>query len=148
MKLSKATLSSIQRRNNHRYCSGFMTNNNGNINPNHSNRNAHQFQSHRTIVGIIPPLDRKIYNFSKTLMPPISQTEQTALGCVTIGFDRDIFSGSPSLQHLVETYQPKLSKEEQSFLDNQVSTLCSLLNDHNVSLRERLYEGSMGLYER
>jgi len=136
MIISKATLSSIQRRNNHRYCSGFMTNNNGNINSNHPNHNAHRYQSHRTIVGLIPPLDRKIYNFSKTLMPPISQTEQTALGCGTIGFDRDIFSGSPSLQHLVETYQPKLSKEEQSFLDNQVSTLCSLLNDHNVSLRK------------
>ena len=27
-----------------------------------------------------------------------------------------------------------LSEEEQSFLDNQVSTLCSLLNDHDVSI--------------
>jgi len=69
-------------------------------------------------------------------MPPISATEQTALGCGTIGFDRDIFSGSPSLQHLVDTYQPKLSNEEQSFLDNQVDTLCSLLNDHDVSMHK------------
>lgn len=48
------------------------------------------------------------------------------------GFDRDIFSGSPSLQHLIDTYQPKLSPEEQSFLDNQVHHLCTLLNDHEV----------------
>ena len=48
------------------------------------------------------------------------------------GFDRDIFGGSPSLQNLIDTYQPKLSPEEESFLNNQVTTLCSLLNDHDV----------------
>ena len=48
------------------------------------------------------------------------------------GFDRDIFGGSPSLKHLIDTYQPKLSPEEQSFLDHQVNHLCSLLNDHDV----------------
>ena len=48
------------------------------------------------------------------------------------GFDRDIFSGSPSLQHLIDTYQPKLSPDEESFINKQVSHLCSLLNDHDV----------------
>ena len=48
------------------------------------------------------------------------------------GFDRDIFSGSPSLQHLIDTYTPKLSPEEQSYIDNQVTHLCTLLNDHEV----------------
>jgi acyl-CoA dehydrogenase len=48
------------------------------------------------------------------------------------GFDRDIFTGSPSLQHLIDTYQPKISPEEESFLANQVHTLCTLLNDHDV----------------
>ena len=28
---------------------------------------------------------------------------QVALGCGTVGFDRDIFGGSPSLKHLVDT---------------------------------------------
>ena len=66
-------------------------------------------------------------------MPAISKTEQIALGCGTIGFDRDIFGGNPSLKHLVDTYTPKLSPEEQSYMDNEVNTLCSLLNDHDVS---------------
>jgi len=87
-------------------------------------------------VGLVNAIDKRIYRFCKTLMPPISATEQTALGCGTIGFDRDIFSGSPSLQHLVDTYQPKLSTEEQSFIDHQVDTLCSLLNDHDVSMQK------------
>jgi len=69
-------------------------------------------------------------------MPPISKTEQVALGCGTIGFDRDIFTGNPSLQKLIETYNPKLSVEEESFLNNQVNVLCGMLNDHEVTLKK------------
>ena len=118
---------------------------------------SHQLQQNRTILGLVPAVDKRLYRLAKGVMPPISKTEQIALGCGTIGrsqcnfvsndlrlladktnnsslgFDRDIFSGSPSLQKLVETYQPKLSPEEQDFLDNQVNSLCALLNDHDVS---------------
>jgi alkylation response protein AidB-like acyl-CoA dehydrogenase len=52
------------------------------------------------------------------------------------GFDRDIFTGSPSLQKLIDTYQPKLSVEEQAFLNEKVDKLCSLLNDHEVSVNK------------
>lgn len=69
-------------------------------------------------------------------MPPISQTEQIALGSGTIGFDRDIFTGSPSLKQLVDTYHPKVSPEEQEFIDTKVDKLCSLLNDHDVSMKK------------
>jgi len=77
-------------------------------------------------------VSKAIYRWAKSLMPKISKTEQIALGCGTIGFDRDIFTGSPSLKKLVDTYKPKTSAEEQAFLDNEVSTLCSILDDHDV----------------
>jgi alkylation response protein AidB-like acyl-CoA dehydrogenase len=93
-------------------------------------------QQERSIVGIAHAIDKHVYRWAKSLMPPISKTEQIALGSGTIGFDRDIFSGSPSLQHLIDTYQPKLSEEEQSFLDKQVDELCLLLNDHDVSMKK------------
>lgn len=82
-------------------------------------------------------------------MPPISPTERTALGCGTIGFDRDIFTGSPSLQHLIDTYPMKvnpehgksnLTTEEQNFVDDQVNVLCSLLNDHDNTIRKDFTE--------
>jgi len=73
------------------------------------------------------------FNFAKKLMPKMSETEKIALGAGTVGFDRDIFGGSPSLKHLVDTYTPKLSAEEQSFLDNEVEDLCKLLDDHQVT---------------
>mmetsp|Transcript_11370 Transcript_11370/g.13195 ORF Transcript_11370/g.13195 Transcript_11370/m.13195 type:complete len:815 (+) Transcript_11370:305-2749(+) len=89
----------------------------------------------RNIVGLVHAIDKRVYRWAKSVLPPISKTEKIALGCGTIGFDRDIFGGSPSLQHLVDTYQPKLSEEEKSFIDTKVDTLCSLLNDHDVSMK-------------
>jgi acyl-CoA dehydrogenase len=88
----------------------------------------------RNIVGLVDAIDKRVYRWAKGVMPPISQTEQIALGSGTIGFDRDIFTGSPSLQHLVDTYEPKLSPEEEVFINEKVDKLCSLLNDHDVSM--------------
>lgn len=81
-------------------------------------------------------LTKMMYKAAKGVMPPISDTEQIALGSGTIGFDRDIFTGSPSLKHLVDTYDPKLTAEEQDYLNNEVNQLCALLNDYDVSVRK------------
>jgi len=73
------------------------------------------------------------YKLAQKQMPKMSETEKVALGCGTVGFDRDIFTGSPSLKHLLDTYNPKLSAEEQAFLDNETVELCKLLDDHKVT---------------
>lgn len=53
--------------------------------------------------------------------PKISATEAAALEAGTIGFDRDIFDGTASLQSLKDKYPlAKLSDREQAFLDNEV----------------------------
>eukprot|EP00565_Helicotheca_tamesis_P007714 CAMPEP_0185735746 /NCGR_PEP_ID=MMETSP1171-20130828/26109_1 /TAXON_ID=374046 /ORGANISM="Helicotheca tamensis, Strain CCMP826" /LENGTH=799 /DNA_ID=CAMNT_0028406157 /DNA_START=192 /DNA_END=2592 /DNA_ORIENTATION=+ len=113
-----------------------------NSSPNAQNK-LHCIQQHpfqqtqvRTLLGIVHAIDKRVYRWAKSVLPPISKTEQIALGCGTIGFDRDIFSGSPSLQHLVDTYDPKLTEEEKSFLDNEVNHLCSILNDHDVVIKK------------
>ena len=81
-------------------------------------------------------LTQTAYNLAKRAMPKMSETEKIALGAGTVGFDRDIFGGSPSLKHLLDTYTPKLSAEEQSFLDTEVEELCTLLNDHEVTVNK------------
>jgi acyl-CoA dehydrogenase len=94
---------------------------------------SRQLEQRRTILGLSKALDKRLYRMAKGVMPAISKTEQTALGCGTIGFDRDIFGGNPSLKKLQESYVPKLTPEEKSFLDNEVDSLCALLNDHDVT---------------
>lgn len=73
------------------------------------------------------------YNLAKKIMPKISKTEDAALQAGTVGFDGDIFKGTPTLKSLVDKYDVKLSADEQAFMDNQVEKLCSLLDDYQVA---------------
>jgi hypothetical protein len=98
----------------------------------HATKLVSSQQQRRGILGISNFIDKRLYRMAKNVMPAISKTEQIALGCGTIGFDRDIFGGNPSLSHLLTTYHPKLSKEEEHFLNDKVDGLCRLLNDHQV----------------
>jgi len=93
-------------------------------------------EQRRTILGISKAVDKRLYRLAKGIMPTLSQTEEVALGCGTIGFDRDIFTGNPSLKKLQDTYKPVLSAEEQSYLDTEVEGLCRLINDHDVSMKK------------
>ena len=54
-----------------------------------------------------------------------------AASCLPVpqGFDRDIFTGSPSLKTLTDTYAPSLTAEEESFLNNEVEELCGVIDD-------------------
>ncbi|TYZ62257.1 hypothetical protein PybrP1_000861 [[Pythium] brassicae (nom. inval.)] len=74
----------------------------------------------------------QLYKVAKKMMPRMSNTEKAALESGTVGFDRDIFSGSPSLKTL-EKYSAKLSAEEQRFMDEEVQQLCEMIDDYAVS---------------
>lgn len=58
------------------------------------------------------------------MTPKISSTEAAALEAGTIGFDRDIFNGTASLQGLKDKYpMVSLTDREQAFVDNEVRYL-------------------------
>ena len=60
------------------------------------------------------------YDLAKRIMPNVSPTERAALNAGTVGFDGEIFEGSPNFKNLVKKYDIVLSKEEQAFMDVQV----------------------------
>mmetsp|Transcript_15048 Transcript_15048/g.44924 ORF Transcript_15048/g.44924 Transcript_15048/m.44924 type:complete len:783 (+) Transcript_15048:160-2508(+) len=74
------------------------------------------------------------YNAAKKLMPKISETERVALGCGTVGFDREIFSGAPSFEKLMAQYPSagELTEEEQAFLAEETDELCAMVDDFQV----------------
>ena len=94
----------------------------------HTTAAARPAVSRRTFVA------RAAYEAARKMMPKISDTERVALGCGTVGFDREIFSGKPSLENLLTTYAPlvTLTDEEQSFLANETEELCGLVDDFKV----------------
>lgn len=48
------------------------------------------------------------YNLAKKVTPKISATEAAALDAGTVGFDRELFAGDPSLQKLKQKYDLKV----------------------------------------
>ena len=42
-------------------------------------------QQQRTLLGLVHAIDKRVYRWAKGVLPPISKTENIALGCGTIG---------------------------------------------------------------
>ena len=42
-------------------------------------------QQSRSLVGLVHAIDKRVYRWAKGVLPPISKTENIALGCGTIG---------------------------------------------------------------
>ena len=66
-------------------------------------------------------------------MPPMSQTEREALEAGTVWWDAELFSGRPDWRRLLGTPAPRLSAEEQSFLDGPAEALCRMLDDWRIT---------------
>ncbi|MCW5648674.1 MAG: acyl-CoA dehydrogenase [Ramlibacter sp.] len=69
--------------------------------------------------------------FSKAL-PVMGDTERAALEAGTVGFEGRIFAGKPDFDALTAVGPNRLSPAEQSFLDNEVRTLCGMLDDFAI----------------
>ncbi|MBL6986109.1 MAG: acyl-CoA dehydrogenase [Methylobacter sp.] len=78
-----------------------------------------------------------VFKIMKKMLPPMSQTEREALEAGNTWWDAELFSGSPDWQVLLDLPAAKLSAEEQAFIDGPVDTLCSMLDDWDIT-RNRL----------
>jgi acyl-CoA dehydrogenase len=78
-------------------------------------------------------ITRPIFAIYKKILPQMSETEATALEAGTVWWDGELFAGKPNWHKLIDHPNPSLSPEEQSFLDNQVETLCSMVDEWEIS---------------
>jgi acyl-CoA dehydrogenase len=82
-------------------------------------------------------LTDRILAVYRRIVPDMSQTEKEALDAGTVWWDADLFSGKPDWAKLLRMPQPRLSAEEQSFLDGPVQELCAMCDDWEIT-HERL----------
>ena len=66
-------------------------------------------------------------------LPTISRTEQEALDGGNVWWDAELFSGKPKWHKLRDLSSARLTAKEQKFLDNQVETLCEILDDWQIT---------------
>ncbi len=78
-------------------------------------------------------ISSKAFAVFKKIMPTMSNTEKEALHAGTVTWEGDLFSGTPDFSALLKRAPATLSKREQAFLDTEVETLCSMLNDWEIT---------------
>lgn len=78
-------------------------------------------------------ISKPVMRFIKNSMPEISETEQQALESGDVWWDAELFSGKPDWNYLLALSSSRLSTKEKDFLNNQVDTLCSMLNDWEIT---------------
>src|SRR5688500_7330647 len=69
----------------------------------------------------------------RRILPDMSQTEKEAIDAGTVWWDGELFSGKPDWDKLLRTPQPRLSPEEQAFLDGPVEELCAMCDDWEIT---------------
>jgi acyl-CoA dehydrogenase len=69
----------------------------------------------------------------RRVLPPISETEREALDAGTVWWEGDLFSGRPDWRKFLAYPAPRLSVEEQAFVDGPVETLCRMLDDWKIT---------------
>lgn len=81
-------------------------------------------------------ITRGIFKSFKAIMPPMSSTEKDAIEAGTVWWDAELFSGSPDWQRFKAIPKPKLTVEEQAFVDTHVPAACALVDDWQVSTQD------------
>jgi len=74
-----------------------------------------------------------LLNWFRKALPQVSQTEQEALDAGTVWWDGELFSGQPDWNKLFGTPKPRLTPDEQAFLDGPVEEVCRLCNEWEIS---------------
>lgn len=86
----------------------------------------------------ILPLRRRLIsgpllNIYRSVLPSMSRTEREALEAGTVGWEGEVFAGKPDWKKFLAYAAPKLSDEEQAFLDGPVEELCRMSDDWNIT---------------
>ena len=80
-----------------------------------------------------PWITTPLLGFYTKILPPLSDTERTALEAGTVGFEGELFSGKPDWKQLLNLPKPELTAEEQAFLDGPCETLCQMTDDWDIT---------------
>jgi len=81
---------------------------------------------------------KPLFRLMRKALPPIGETERIALEAGDVWWDAELFQGNPNWSELSNLKAVELTEEEQSFIDNEVKTLCSMVNSYELSTENDL----------
>ncbi len=74
-----------------------------------------------------------LLKYVRAVLPPMSDTERVAIEAGTVWWEAELFRGEPDWQRLATVPEASLSEKEQAFLDGPVETLCSMMDDWEIT---------------
>lgn len=91
------------------------------------------------LVFLIKPLrvilvSKYVMNIMKKMgvVPQISATERTALEAGVVWIEKDLFSGKPDFEKILQEPYAKLTKEEQDFMNGPAEELCKMCSPWKI----------------
>ncbi|PWG64346.1 acyl-CoA dehydrogenase [Sediminicurvatus halobius] len=78
-------------------------------------------------------LTDRLFDWFRSVLPEISETERAALDAGTVWWDGELFSGHPDWRRLLRQPPARLTEAEQAFLDGPTETLCGQVDEWEVS---------------
>ena len=78
-------------------------------------------------------VSQSIFQWFRSVLPEISQTEQEAIDAGTVWWDGELFSGKPQWNKLLDLPKPGLTIDEQAFMDGPVNELCGMADKWNIN---------------
>ncbi|QYJ87781.1 acyl-CoA dehydrogenase [Shewanella mesophila] len=77
-------------------------------------------------------ITRPVFSFFKKVLPPLSNTEKEAMEAGDVWWEGELFRGKPNWDTLHSYGKPRLTEEEKSFIDNQVMTALTMIDDFDI----------------
>lgn len=74
-----------------------------------------------------------VFKFYRRIMPSMSATEREAIAAGTVTWEGELFTGMPNWRKLLAQPAPKLTEEEQDFMNGPVEKLCSMICDWEIT---------------
>ncbi|WP_237467891.1 acyl-CoA dehydrogenase [Vibrio stylophorae] len=78
-------------------------------------------------------LTQPVFRFFEKNLPPLSATETEAMEAGSVWWEGELFAGQPDWHQLHHYPAPVLSAAEQHFLDHEVETLLSMVDDYQIT---------------
>ena len=69
------------------------------------------------------------------MLPSMSDTEREALEAGTVWWDGELFTGRPDWNKLLSAQAPRLTADEQAFIDGPCEELCRMIDDWDITHR-------------
>jgi acyl-CoA dehydrogenase len=80
-------------------------------------------------------ISRPFLRTYRRMLPSMSQTEKDALEAGTVWWDGELFTGGPDWDKLLSATPPRLTAEEQAFIDGPCEELCRMTDDWDITHR-------------